>query len=625
MCGIAGFAGKGSAEDGWRMIKSISYRGPDFQDVYFANNVCLAHARLSIIDLSADANQPFFTEDKSAAIVFNGDIYNYLELKEELKATGRYHFRTHSDTEVLLYLYLEHKEKLLDKINGMFVFAIYDFRSNELLLARDRMGKKPLYYCIANDTLIFASELKAVMQHPLVSKEINLEALNEYHTFEYIPTPHTIFKNVNKLDASHYLIFKNGKIICDQPYWKIDFTESKIPFTEALQRFDALLNKATSSRLMSDVPLGVFLSGGLDSSTVAYYAQKNSSQKINTFSIGFEDASYDESNYAKAVAKHLGTDHHEQKLTSQHSLELIPEIADRLDEPFADPSIIPTYMLSKFTRSQVTVALGGDGSDELLAGYPTFISNYFIGFYFALPGFIKRLIRKGVEGLPVSDKNVSFDFKLKQFIKGFECDKNYTHTLWLGSFTPSEKKQLFNPEISNRLKDKTGLSAIDRYLKDVPEENFFNKVLYIYYRTYLLEDILVKVDRASMYSSLEVRAPFLDYKVVEFINSLPRNYKLKGMKGKYLLKALMRNKLPQFIIDRPKKGFGIPLSYWLRNDLKPLCDDLLSDNALSKHHLFNSTFVKKLKEDHYSKKANNRKLLWNLMIFQMWYNRYLGN
>ncbi|MEP7169996.1 MAG: asparagine synthase (glutamine-hydrolyzing) [Bacteroidota bacterium] len=623
MCGIAGFAGKGNVEDGWRMIKSISYRGPDFQDVYFDNNICLAHARLTIIDLSANANQPFFTEDKSAAIIYNGEIYNYLELKKELSATGRYHFRTNSDTEVLLYLYLEHKEKLFDKINGMFAFAIYDFRSNELLIARDRMGKKPLYYGVFNNTLIFGSELKAVLQHPLVSKEINLDALNEYLTFEYIPTPHTIFKKINKLEASHYLVFKNGKVSSNEPYWKINFTENKISFPDALLKFDSLLDYATSSRLMSDVPLGVFLSGGLDSSSIAYYAQKNSTQKINTFSIGFEDASYDESDYAQAVAKHLGTNHHEQKLTSQHSLELIPEIAEKLDEPFADPSIIPTYMLSKFTRSQVTVALGGDGSDELLAGYPTFLSNYFIGLYSAVPFFIKQLIRKGADILPVSDKNVSFDFKLKQFIKGFESRKEYIHTLWLGSFSPSEKKQLFNSEIRNQLIDKTGLNSIDGYLKDIPGENTFNKVLYIYYRTYLLEDILVKVDRASMFTSLEVRAPFLDYKVVEFITSLPRNYKLKGMKGKYLLKTLMRDKLPQTIIDRPKKGFGIPLSYWLRNDLKPLCDELLSEKALSKHRLFNYTFVKELKENHYSKKANNRKLLWNLMVFQMWFNKYV--
>jgi len=625
MCGIAGFVGKGNAEDGWRMIRSISYRGPDFQDVYFENNVCLAHARLSIIDLNPNANQPFFTEDKSAAIIFNGEIYNYLELKDELKKTGRYHFRTNSDTEVLLYLYLEHKEKLFDRINGMFSFAIYDFRSSELLLARDRMGKKPLYYSVMNGTIVFGSELKSILQHPLVSKEINADALNEYLTFEYVPTPHSIFKNISKLEASHYLIFKNGKIISNQPYWKINFNESNISFPEALQKFDLLLDKATSSRLMSDVPLGVFLSGGLDSSTIAYYAQKNSSQKINTFSIGFEDASYDESSYAHAVAKHLGTDHHEQKLTSQHSIELIPEIAGKLDEPFADASIVPTYMLSKFTRSHVTVALGGDGSDELLAGYPTFLSNYFIGMYASLPHFAKQLIRTTANTLPVSDKNISFDFKVKQFIKGFEGDRNHIHTLWLGSFTPSEKNLLLAPEVRSNLDDKNGLNAIDRYLEDIPGENFFNKVLYIYYRTYLLEDILVKVDRASMYSSLEVRAPFLDYKVVEFINSLPRHFKLKGLKSKYLLKILMQDKLPQNIIDRPKKGFGIPLSYWLRNDLKPLCEELLSESSLSKHHLFNYTFVKKLKEDHYNKKSNNRKLLWNLMIFQMWYNNFFNS
>jgi asparagine synthase (glutamine-hydrolysing) len=504
----------------------------------------------------------------------------------------------------------------------MFAFAMYDFRKKHLLLARDRMGKKPLYYGVFNGTFVFASELKAILQHPVVSKELNIDALNEYLTFEYVPGPQSIFKNIYKVDPAVYLIWRDGEVVKKEPYWQVQFDTRNITFNDAKTELNTLLNETIKIRLISDVPLGVFLSGGIDSSTIAYYAQKNSTSKIKTFSIGFEDKSYNESGYAESVARHLGTEHYMQILTEKQSLDLLPELCNFIDEPFADASIIPTYLLSKFTRTQITVALGGDGGDELRAGYPTFISDYFIDAYAAFPVFLKYMIKKIAYTLPVSDKNISFDFKMKQFIKGFELPKRYTHSLWLGSFAPGEKKQLFSKEVFSAINNQHGLGVIDRYLSEVPGAAPFNQLLYSYYRTYLLEDILVKVDRASMFTSLEVRAPFLDYHVVEFLSSLPRHYKLKGFVTKYILKELMRNKIPDVIIDRPKKGFGIPLSSWLRNELKPLCNELLSDQALSKHNLFNYAFVKKLKEEHFSVKQNHRKLLWTLMIFQMWWKEF---
>lgn len=624
MCGIAGFVGRGSEGELKSMIESISYRGPDYLGADLIENVGFAHARLSIIDLSPEARQPFYTPDKSVAMVFNGEIYNYLELKEELIKLNKYTFRTTSDTEVLIYLYQEYGVKLLDKINGMFAFAIYDFKKKELLLARDRMGKKPLYYTITNGTLVFASELKAILKHPQVKKEMNYDAINEYLTFEYIPTPNTIFKNIYKLEASNYLLFKNGKIVEKKAYWHVDFTEQQISFTDAVAKFDTLLAHATSSRLMSDVPLGVFLSGGLDSSTVAYYAQKAASSTINTFSIGFSEKSYDESDYAKLVAKKLGTKHHEEILSASASLGLIPDIISKLDEPFADPSIIPTYFLSKFTRKHVTVALGGDGSDELLAGYPTFISDKFLNTVGVLPkAFLKMLSGLTSSLLPPSDKNISLDFKLAQFFKGFEENKRYAHTLWLGSFTPTLKEKLFTASTKSNITNGNGLSSIDRYLAEVPNDNTFNQLLYTYYRTYLLEDILVKVDRASMYNSLEVRAPFLDVKVVEFLNSLPKNYKIKGFNGKRLLKELMRDKLPNEIIDRPKKGFGIPVSLWLRNELKDTMEHYLSEERINKQGIFNYSYINQLKKEHLALKHNHRKLLWNLLVFEMWYDNFM--
>jgi asparagine synthase (glutamine-hydrolysing) len=606
------------------MVNSIRHRGPDYQGTALKDNVGLAHARLSIIDLSPEANQPFFSADKSLAITFNGEIYNYLALKETLLKTGKYKFRTSSDTEVLLYMYKEYGTGMFSKVHGMFSFGIYDFNKKQLLLARDRMGKKPLYYSVQGDTLVFASELKAILQHPLVSKELNLDALNEYLTLEYVPTPHTIFKNINKLEASHYLVFKDAGIAENKPYWKVDFTQKNISFSSAVTELDNLLNNAVKCRLMSDVPLGVFLSGGLDSSAVAYYAQKNSSRKINSFSIGFNEKSYDESSYARLVANKLGTQHHEEILSAKQSLELIPEIIAKLDEPFADPSIIPTYFLSRFTRKHVTVALGGDGSDELMAGYPTFISEKFAGLFHSMPKSLIKFAKALTNMFPPSDANISMDFKLTQFLKGFEANRQDTHTLWLGSFTPRLKQKLFTPAAKASITNGNGLDCVERYMAEVPTADDFNKLLYSYYRTYLLEDILVKVDRASMYNSLEVRAPFLDTSVVEFLNSLPKEYKIKGYTSKRILKELMRDKLPDEIIDRPKKGFGIPVSLWLRNELKSTMEEYLSKERIEKEGLFNYSYINTLKQEHLGKKKNHRKLLWNLMVFEMWRENYLS-
>ena len=623
MCGIAGFWGQGTETDLRGMIDSIRYRGPDFQGTFLKDNIGLAHARLSILDLRPEGNQPMLSEDGTLAIVFNGEIYNYLSLKKELEP--EFSFRTNTDTEVLLYLYRRYGLKMLEQIHGMFAFALYDFQKKELLLVRDRMGKKPLYYSSSSSAFVFASELKAVLQHPGISKELNLEALNQYLTFDYVPTPNSILKNIYKLEPASYLLLREGKVVEKGPYWKHDFSiNTNIRFEDAKNKLDNLLNDAVASRLMSDVPLGVFLSGGLDSSTVAWYAQRNSTQKIQTFSIGFQDPSYDESDHAATVAKHIGTDHHSQILKPGTALNLIDEIYDKVDEPFADASLIPTYFLSKFTRQHVTVALGGDGSDELLVGYPTFLSDYFKNALASLPhGMIQGMNALASTLLPSSDKNISLDFKIRQFLRGFSSDKDHIHQLWLGSFLPLEKKELFNASVHEQLSDKTGLSQIDKHFAACPPADNFHKLVYYYYQTYLLDDILVKVDRASMYNSLEVRAPFLDRKVVEFVNTLPASFKRKGFEGKYILKKLMDGRLPQNIIWRPKKGFGIPLSDWLRKDLKVMSLDLMSAENIKKIGIFNVDFIQRLLREHNTGKANHRKLLWNLLMFLKWHKAFM--
>ena len=621
MCGIAGFWGKGNESVMRVMTEELNHRGPDFIGTFFDPKMALGfgHARLSILDLSSGANQPFFSEDKRFVIVFNGEIYNFKSIRQDLIERGYGPFHTQGDTEVLLKAYQADGIACLSKLNGMFAFAIFDYERNELLLAKDRMGKKPLYIAQAAGTLLFGSELKAILKHPEFKSELNLNALNHYLTLDYVPTPISIFDGVEKLEGGHYFRIDYKGIVSRGAFWEPNFIPLEISFDEAKEELDRLLAEATALRLVADVPVGIFLSGGLDSSAVAYYAQKQDANPIQTFSIGFNEKSYDERVYAQQVAQQLGTEHHERILTAQESIDLIPTVFSSLDEPFADPSILPTYLLSQFTRSKVTVALGGDGSDELLAGYPTFISDKLAPLMSWMPFSMVQGLQKMVKFLPASDQNISLDFKLRQFLKGFESSKRFRHSQWLGSFSISEKKNLWNKDLVFKIPHRNTLSVIDDYAKRGSEQ----ELIYMYLKTYLQDDILVKVDRASMMNSLEVRAPFMDVHVVEFLNRLPYDFKLKGFRGKHLLKETMRGKLPPDIIDRPKKGFGIPVSLWLKNELKDLCNDLLSKEAIESQGLFDYGDVEKLKQNHFKGRQNNRKELWNLMVFQLWRRNFL--
>ena len=600
------------------MIARIAYRGPDQQQAVVLGDTGLAHARLSIIDLSHGADQPMADAAGDLTIVFNGEIYNYRELRKELERDGAI-FRTASDTEVLLHLYRAHGADMLARLNGMFAFAIHDARSGELFLARDRMGKKPLHYAATSEAFVFGSELKAVLAHPAVRDTPDPVALHQYLTFEYVPTPRTIIAGVHKLPAGHRMLVRNGRIVHQGPWWAPDLSKRHITLPEASATFDDLLYRATERRLMSDVPLGVFLSGGIDSSAVAYYAQKASAAPIKTFSIGFEEASYDERAYAQRVAGRIGSDHHTEVLTERQCLDLIPEVYARLDEPFADASLIPTHLLSRFARRHVTVCLGGDGSDELLAGYPTFTADRYRRLVGALPRPVIGMLRRMAGLLPPSDRNISLDFQVKQFLRGFTLGPQHVNTLWLGSFTPDEKRALLHPDLLQQLGAAHGLEPVDDVLRGSPwATGGLDEVILVFLRTYLVDDILFKVDRASMYTSLEVRAPFMDVSVVEFLNGLPDALKRRGANGKVLLKQVMRGKLPDEIIDRPKKGFGIPLSAWLRKELRPLMEDMLAPDTLRQQGFFRPDEVARLMREHLDGRANHRKLLWTLMVFQLW-------
>jgi asparagine synthase (glutamine-hydrolysing) len=611
MCGIAGFVGNGTKDDLEKLIAGVKHRGPDDEGTLIRHGVGLAHARLAIIDTSPLGHQPMELSDESVAITYNGEIYNYEELRNGLQNQG-VKFRSHSDTEVLLELYRREGEDFLKRAVGMFALGLYDFRNKKLILARDRMGEKPLYWTMQNGSLYFASELSALMKAGVALKRIDMLSLSQYLTFDYVPTPRTILEDVYKLEPAHILILQGGQI-AKKSYWKLPPGEVALPLEEATKELDIRLKRAAKRQLVSDVPVGILLSGGIDSSTVAYYAKESAEKNIETFSVSFEEKSFDESMFAKAVASHLGSNHHEERLSGKDALDLLPAVADVFSEPVADASVLPTMLLSRFTRKSVTVALGGDGGDELFAGYPTFQAERIFSHISPL---MRRTLRTFAALFPASHSNFAFSYNLKKLVSEGEPQRGRRHAKWLGTFSETARGRLLKTEMT----ENDLFAHIDRYEKERPG---LNGLLWIYARTYLLDQVLVKVDRASMHYALETRAPFLDHEVVEFLFGLPYEMKWHNGIAKYLLKETMRGKLPRHIIDRKKKGFGIPLARWLNHELRPLCDELLSPAALSQHGLFDQNYVARLIQEHRLRKKDNRKELWNLMVFQLWYDRWM--
>jgi asparagine synthase (glutamine-hydrolysing) len=621
MCGIGGYFGEGNNEILDRMIDSVTYRGPDDRGTIVSGKVGLGQRRLSIIDLSSGGHQPISNEEGDIHIVFNGEIYNFKSLKSELKK--QHTFKGSSDTEVILHLYEEIGEEVFEKLSGMFAIAIFDERNNKLILSRDRMGKKPLYWYMKNGNFLFGSELKVLMQHPKFEKVIDTISLNKYFTYEFVPTPGTIFKDAYKLEPGSYLVW-DGNNINKKIFWEPKFSPKEASFEESILELDAKLSSAVESRLVSDVPVGIFLSGGIDSSAVAYYAKKASKTNIKTFSIGFKEKSFDESQYAREVADYLKTDHYEKILSIDECVNILNEIGEVLDEPMADPSIIPTYLLSKFTREKVTVALGGDGGDELFCGYDTFFAHKFSGVYELAPESVReKVIKPLVNIIPTSFSNMSLDFKLKKFVNDFSGNKHYRNQRWLSPFSHEERSKLFNSVVWKKLSEENEFSDIDRYLSNNDSNDFFDELTLLHQRLYMMDGVLVKVDRASMMNSLEVRAPFLDKEVVDLANHMPTDFKLKGFERKYVLKELMKDKLPKEIVYRKKKGFGMPIGEWLQGELKPLLEDVLSEENIKKMNIFNYDYIRYLLDNHYSGKQDNRKQIWSVLIFALWWRKWL--
>jgi asparagine synthase (glutamine-hydrolysing) len=603
------------------MTEAIHHRGPDDDGFYvdaYDDGLCvgLGFRRLSIIDL-ATGNQPISNETGSVQLVFNGEVYNFRELREDLESRGHV-FRSNADTEVIVHLYEDLGARCVERLNGMFAFALWDRSGRELILARDRFGKKPLYYASVGRSIVFGSELKALLQHPSCPQELDLESLARYLTFEYVPTPHSIFAGVRKLPAGHVLKWRDGAS-STEPYWDLTFDpQHGIEEDEWAEGLREHLRAAVRRRLVSDVPLGAFLSGGIDSSSVvALMTEAAPAGSVKTFTIGFGESSFDESGHARRVATHFGTDHHEEVFTPEVMIDLLPEVFGVIDEPFADPSILPTYLLSRFTRGHVTVALGGDGSDELLAGYPTFSADRVARLY-ALPERINsRTAVPVADRLPVSTSNFSFDFKLKRFLRGAALPPALRHAVWLGAFTPAEQASLLTATPYDML------SEAARIHTAAPSQDAVERLIYLYVKTYLQDDILVKVDRASMARSLEVRAPFLDVELAAFLSTMPSRLKLRRFDTKHILKRAMADLLPEGIAGRPKKGFGVPVARWFKGELREALQDELSESRLRSQGVFQPKEVQRLISEHLSGRRDHRKALWTLFVFQLWHRNWV--
>ncbi len=625
MCGIAGIIYRDKSRVVERalldkMVEGIRHRGPDGHGLFLSEGVGLAHTRLAIIDLTGGA-QPLTlgSGTQQLSIVFNGEIYNHPELRRLLEHRG-HHFQTHSDTETIVRAYQEFGAECVQYLNGMFAFAIWDAAQRRLFLARDRFGIKPLHYAETADGVLFCSDIRPLLDFPGVGRQLDLVALQQYFTFDYVPSPRTMFSQVKKFPAGHYAWVSEGRVDIQQ-YWDVSFaaSESRAPvrWSEYESTLKEKLVSAVQMELLSDVPVGVFISGGLDSGAVAAAIRQRSNAELHSFSARFEDPSFDESPYARLIAKQLGTTHHELSITSAMIVETAQGIGKLLDEPLADSSFIPTHLLSKFTREKVKVVLSGDGGDELFAGYPTYRAHQLIAYYERiLPRALRaQLVPWIVNALPVSLNNLSADFKLKRFIGGRGLPLEVRHFTWAGGSSIEQRQSLFAPWMS--------LPEIDHYeparncMKRTDAREALNRILYCDMKLFLENDILAKVDRAAMGHALEVRVPLLNRRFAEYAIDLPFNHKLRFGSPKYIFKKACRDLLPKEVLRRPKKGFNVPIAKLLNAELKDLADDCFSSLRANTDY-FNADYIQTLVGEHRSLRQDHRKILWPLMVFELW-------
>ncbi len=625
MCGITGFVrNDGKPVDEAllaRMNEAIHHRGPDEDGFYVNGSVGMAMRRLAIIDLKG-GQQPIHNQDRTAWIVFNGEIYNYLELRERLEKLG-HSFYTNSDTEAIVHAYDQWGADCPKYLRGMFAFAIWNERDQELFLARDRVGKKPLLYSLVNGQLIFASEFSAMLLHPDVSREIEPEALDYYLSFMCIPAPLTAYRAIRKLEPGHWLRWRKGEIVTER-YWHPDFTKKlAIDEEEAGERTVEIQRDAVKERLMSEVPLGAFLSGGIDSSAVVALMSQESSERVKTFSIGFDEQDFSELHHARRIAEHVGAEHHEF-IVRPDAVEVLPTLVEHYGEPYADSSAVPTYYVAKETRKRVTVALNGDGGDESFAGYERYIAMALTERYRRVPAFLREsVIKETVNLIPTSPMKRSVARSVKRLLNGVARPRDDRYTYWVSVFTDETKKPLYSDFFREQTlqADPTGL--LGTWFKHANGIGIVDAMLLTDQMTYLPNDLLVKVDIATMAVSLEARSPFLDHHVIEFAASLPENLKLRRLTTKYLLKKVLRKLLPSENLDRRKMGFGVPIGHWFRGKMQPfLREVILSDKAL-RRGLFKPEAVRQLVELHTRGERDYSHHLWTLLMLELWFNRFI--
>lgn len=616
MCGIVGYVGEDIDRDKIaKMLQATAHRGPDDSGMYINGNVGLGNNRLAVIDLSPKGHQPMFDNEKTICIVYNGEMYNFMELRQELKKD--YKFKSNTDTEVIIYAYKKWGINCLKHLNGMFAFVIYDIKNNLLFGARDRRGEKPLKYFFDGKTFIFASEIKGILPVLKEKPAMDIEAISDYLSLQYVPSPKTGFKNIFKLPQASYFIFKDGKLKINK-YWTLNFSEKlNINEEEWMELLEAKINQCVKSRMVSDVPIGSFLSGGTDSSAVTAFMAKNSMKRINTFSVGFDDPKFDETEFSRQVAKKYNTDHSYIRVNSKIFKEELLKMSDYYDEPFADNSLMPTLFLSRFARQKVTVALSGDGGDENFAGYDRYNIAAFSDYYQLAPKLLRNLIIKPVvNSLFLLSPNL-LTSRMNTFSNTFDLPFYQKYILYKSFFSNKDKKQILN---SNNFKD---TFLIDKNVYDKKLTNVDN-ALKADINSYLPEDLLYKIDIASMSVGLEVRAPLLDYKLMEFAAKMSDNLKIRNFDKKYILKKMLikENILPENILNRPKRGFNSPIGTWFKNDMKEYVIDVLDSKKFRQSELFDNNKLDIYINRYYSSNLNYHNNIFALMALSSWINKY---
>lgn len=628
MCGIVGIFNRDLGTEVnpdliGRMCGTLIHRGPDDEGRYCYRNMGIGMRRLSIIGL-ATGHQPIPNEDKTVWVVLNGEIYNYLEVKEDL--TGKEHtFATTSDTECIVHLYEEYGERCVEYLRGMFAFAIIDQKNRSMLIARDRLGIKPLFYSILGEKIVFASEMKALLQNEAVSKEIDFSALDAYFTYGYIPSPLTIFKSIRKLDPGHYIKCDENGIRIEQ-YWdlqfKPDLRKSEEEFVEEfLKRFD----ESVRIHLMSEVPLGAFLSGGIDSGLMVAMMARHMSSPVQTFTMGFGGGIggyLDERGYAKKIAERYGADYHEFEVHPKLE-EILDFVIESFDEPFADDSVIPSYYICKLAKERVTVALTGLGGDELFGGYERYLGLTLSHFYEKIPSLItKGVIQRLVGGIPEQQSGHYLINHLKRFVRSADADPASRYQRYMSVLDDTGRERFYSERVQKEIKAAQTERLGTKYFNALDTDQILDQALYQDFKMYLPDDILALSDRLSMHHSLELRVPFVDHKLVEFCATIPSSLKIRFFKKKYLLKKIAKPFLPSEVIDHRKQGFASPMASWLRNDLRGYSLELLSEAALRKHGFFKNDYIQKLLEDHMIRKESHDKLIFSLIVFQKWFQKY---